>query len=77
MRNFSVHGHDYYYTVEKKLRVFNYNPTFDDAVNVDQTLILYHQIPFTMEPVKMKEFGARHFRTTGRIHEIFNKRDAK
>ena len=59
MRNFSVHGHDYYYTVEKKLRVFDYNPTFDDAVNVDQTLILYHQSPFTMEPVKMTEFDAR------------------
>lgn len=59
MRNFSVHGHDYYYTVEKKQRVFDYNPTFDDAVNVDQTLILYHQSPDTLKPKKVMEFDAR------------------
>lgn len=57
MRNFSVHGFDYYYTVEKKLRYFD--PTFDDAVNVDQTLILYHKDPFKWEPVKVTEFDAR------------------
>ena len=59
MRNFSVHGHDYYYTVEKNLRYFNYNPTLEESVNVDQTLILYHQSPYTMEPVKVMEFDAR------------------
>ncbi len=57
MRNFSVHGHDYYYTVEKKMRQFD--PTFNDAVNVDQTLILYHKGTFTVEPVKVTEFDAR------------------
>lgn len=57
MRNFSVHGFDYYYTVEKKLRYFD--PTFDDTVNVDQTLILYHKSPANFEPVKMMEFDAR------------------
>ena len=57
IRNFSVHGFDYYYTVEKKLRYFN--PTFDDSVNVDQTLILYHQSPLVLEPVKVMEFDAR------------------
>jgi hypothetical protein len=59
MRNFSVYGHDYYYTVEKNIRYFDYNPIFDESVNVDQTLILYHHSPDTMKPVKVIEFDAR------------------
>lgn len=59
MRNFNVYGHDYYYTVEKNLRYFDYNPIFDESVNVDQTLVLYHDSPNTMKPVKVMEFDAR------------------
>ncbi|MFS0689995.1 S-layer homology domain-containing protein [Sporosarcina sp. 179-K 8C2 HS] len=59
MRNFSVYGFDYYYTVEKKVRQFGYNPPFDDSVNTDQTLILYHKSPDHYEPIKKIEFEAR------------------
>lgn len=59
MRNFNVYGHDYYYTIEKNVRYFDYNPIFDDSVNIDQTLILYHYSPDKMKPVKVIEFDAR------------------
>ncbi|MCG7344890.1 S-layer homology domain-containing protein [Sporosarcina sp. ACRSL] len=57
IRNFNVYGHDYYYTVEKNIR-YSYN-SFDDSVNTDQTLILYHKSPFIADPVKVIEFDAR------------------
>lgn len=57
VRNVSVHGYGTYFTVEKKERQFD--PTFNDAVNVDQTLVLYYKQQTDLEPKKVMEFDAR------------------
>ncbi|PID14973.1 hypothetical protein CSV63_09230 [Sporosarcina sp. P34] len=57
MRNVSLHGFDYYYTVEKKKREFD--SSFTNIVGEDQTLILYHKDVDVFKPKKVMEFDAR------------------